>query len=177
MFEKQLSGEKTCACLCMRVRVCVCVCVYKRKWVWVVNFTDLKMYSIHTNNKCTILYCKLHTASWFSYNAFVEFYQTLLSVADLWLQLTNKHKPNTHAEHPLSYMLSSKTKGKQWKCIDSIINGVGDSFIKLNKSFLILKEYFLNSLYDSHSNSCYGLNAFILPKFICWNPNPRCKGC
>lgn len=170
--ENQLSGENTCACVC--VSMCVHVCARKRKWVWVVNFTNLKMYSIHTNNKYTILYCKLYTASWFSYNAFVDFYQTLLSIADLWLQLANKHRPNTHVEHPLSYMLSSKTKVKQWKCIDSIVNDVGDSFIKLNNSFLILKDYWLNSLYDSRSNSCYGLNACILPKFTWWNPNPQC---
>ena len=60
----------------------------------ICDFTDIKgtLHIFYKNNKIyNTLYCKFHISNWFSQNASADFCRTLLSVANLWLQLTNEY--------------------------------------------------------------------------------------
>lgn len=70
------------------------------------------MYSIKFSNKNktgNFIYYKFHVTNWFSQNAYIEFFQTLVSLFKLWLNLINTYSYNT------SGFISWLHQHKWWK--------------------------------------------------------------
>lgn len=78
-FNNQLSRKKKCAY----------IYIYK----CIIKFIMCRTQFTERNEICNTLYCKFHMASWFLKNFLwffsLNFYQTLISVANLWLQLVD----------------------------------------------------------------------------------------
>lgn len=64
------------------------------------------------NNKIYNTHCTLHTANWFSQDALVDFFQTLVSAAKLWLQLASESSSMTWRWMLFSFSLMSKMEAK-----------------------------------------------------------------